>query len=353
MSGLSLVFEPTFPLFFGDTRELSPIMAPESKLLPSIYTMAGAAMTLLRARGFETTTLEKIISEGRLKIMGPYIRVRGRAYVPAPRYLVKIRKDGTEEIQSVSIVEELWIESSLIRKVGYLSDNKAEYHEGFLVPLDSLPNPSPSDVVEIKKEPRERLGIALDRQRRTAREGLMYTKVEFEWLSVDDEAPKFCIDLCAHEELLEGRVSIGAPPFFVGDLDALELDEEQILDLDVPLRIDELRVEGRGVGVLCDGQVMRADEVAISAHHEVGFEEVGSLFMPDGVRLERVLRCVSARPTVGDHDTVGPLHQLCGRSAGCRKREEPDKEAPGSSVLRGAHAREGSARGPRLNRNRP
>jgi len=202
---VTVALKPAYPFFIGGVKELRPATAPLSRGIPPIYTVGGAVLSMLQKEGFDAEKLEMLILDGKLRIFGTYMSVKGRCYVPAPSTLIS-KETGRKprKLAMFSVTEKPWADGLFKRygiKVPFDPSVKVK-HESVLVPVDKLPDIDVEDACNYKVESGEKLGIAVDRFKRTTLQPHLYTRVDVEAIQTEGEKLAFCVDIEAPDDVV-------------------------------------------------------------------------------------------------------------------------------------------------------
>ena len=195
---VTIALKPLYPFFLGGVKELRPTTAPLSRHIPSIYTVGGIVLTVLQRKGFDAEELERLILDGELRILGAYMSVDDRSYVPAPFTLIRKEAGGEyDRLALIRIVEEQWAEG-LFKRAGFkvpFDPSVRVKHAAGLVPIDRLPEIDVKGFCGFRPRRSEKLGIAIDRFKRTTLRPYLYTRVDVEGVEAGKGSLAFCVDV--------------------------------------------------------------------------------------------------------------------------------------------------------------
>jgi len=195
---VTITLKPAYPFFLGKMKELRPTTAPFSRSIPSIYTTSGIVLTMLYKDGFDAEQLERLILNGELRILGTYMSVNGRYYVQAPITVISEKTNARpSKIAMMTVIEKLWAEG-LFKRVGIkvpFDPSVRVEHETMLIPADKLPDVEMKAICDFKVKRGEKLGIAVDRFKRTTIQPYLYTRVDVEDIETGKGKLAFCVDV--------------------------------------------------------------------------------------------------------------------------------------------------------------
>lgn len=274
MKALQIAFEPISPVYFGSEMEIRIAFRPSSRAIPTIYTMAGALLSFLSdIAPYEM--LRRLIVNDELRIYGVYTMINGRAYIPAPfdvlwRDNAPLRRMKVAKARGSSG----FIYRPMIEAVGALKGDE-EYCYDALAPLDKLPEVHFSELVLLKPQERERIGIALDRVKKVTIRELLYSLKDIEAYELrkvgerlSEEGakvrPKFCVDVTGSndlmndiEKMVKGFCRIGGEhgiAFFEISRNALLLEKCAKLQADKAyMAVSHLPIKKEGMSLVIEG----------------------------------------------------------------------------------------------------
>ena len=206
---MSIHIKPLQAFFIGGQEELRPAFSPLSRFIPTTYTVAGSVFSRMVDAGLTPKDIEESVSNGFIKVHGVYLQINEVKYVRAPMTIVEDEDSGRIEVAKV--VEDVW-GKSLTDKCGLcapLSEFKVSANA--FMPLSDLKEGrvTPENIVKLYPKYRNKLGIALERDKKTVKKEYLYLRSDIEAYEVKTPSatqgsltlmPSFCIDITFTEK---------------------------------------------------------------------------------------------------------------------------------------------------------